>query len=347
MEGASVRSGVLLVFYSRRLRFRWLLGALVALTLASLFRFQAGICVPVLVAAPIVLRRRRDLIPLAAAGAFLFACTGWLDFLMRDSFHASLRAYLSHNIDAGTDYGVSAWYNYILLLLGASLPPLLFSRFRNFPWRDYRELWPVIAMTSLFVLAHSAVPHKEDRFMVPIFPLYLALLAPLAAHLFARRPKSWRSFAFVLINATLIALLVGTPSQNNAIAMVRFLGERPSIRYLWALAGSLKVYPVAYSEREPAKLHRLSLLPLRAAQTLGCETAIVVPEDAIGTHRPRARWIRGSGRILPGNPRETANRNQSQPQRAAWPAASISSRRMPGLVTRRLQFRARRQALEP
>ena len=271
-------SGVLLVFYSRRLRFRWLLGALVALTLASLFRFQAGICVPVLVAAPIVLRRRRDLIPLAAAGAFLFACTGWLDFLMRDSFHASLRAYLSHNIDAGTDYGVSAWYNYILLLLGASLPPLLFSRFRNFPWRDYRELWPVIAMTSLFVLAHSAVPHKEDRFMVPIFPLYLALLAPLAAHLFARRPKSWRSFAFVLINATLIALLVGTPSQNNAIAMVRFLGERPSIRYLWALAGSLKVYPVAYSEREPAKLHRLSLLPLRAAQTLGCETAIVVPE---------------------------------------------------------------------
>ena len=142
-------SGVLLVFYARRLRLGWLLGSLAALTLASLFRFQAGSCLPVLIAAPLVLGRRRDLIPLAAAGVFLFACTGWLDFSLRGSFHASLRAYLSHNVGAGTDYGASAWYNYILLLLGASLPPLLFSRFRNFPWKDYRELWPVIAMTSL------------------------------------------------------------------------------------------------------------------------------------------------------------------------------------------------------
>ncbi len=114
--------------------------------------------------------------------------------------------------------------------------------------------------------------------MVPILPLFLVLLAPLSAHLFSKKPFGWRSAGFVTVNVVFLALIAVTPTQNNVIALVRYLGERPSVRYLWAVRETIKVYPVAYSREEPAALHRLSLIPLRAAETRGCDTAVAVGE---------------------------------------------------------------------
>ncbi len=275
-------SAVFLVFYWRRHRVAWLLGSLLALAIGSMFRFQVGIAVLVLIAAPIVKRAWRDVALLGVTGIGLFVLTGWPDYVLRGSFHASLGEYLIHNLRYSSVYGVSAWYNYLLLLLAASLPPLLLARYQDFPWKSYaRLLWPVIAMVSVFVIAHTAAPHKEDRFMLPILPLYLALLAPFSAHLFARRPRSWRTYGFCTINAALILLIAASPTQNNIIGLVRYLGEHPSIEEVRSLGDSLEVYPTAYSERAPTPVHRVNFIPVRAAQHAGCSVAIAVRDDLL------------------------------------------------------------------
>ena len=214
-------SAVFLVFYWHRHRVPWLLASLLALSIGSMFRFQIGIAVLVVIAVPIVKRAWRDVVLLGATGIGLFVLTGWPDYVLRGSFHASLQKYVVYQLGYASTYGVSPWYNYALLLVGASLPPLLFARYRDFPWKYYKRLlWPIIAMVGVFVIAHSAVPHKEDRFMVPILPLYLALVAPFSAHLFARRPRSWRTYGFCTINAAFILLFAASPTQNNIISLV-------------------------------------------------------------------------------------------------------------------------------
>ena len=117
--------------------------------------------------------------------------------------------------------------------------------------------------------------------MVAILPLYLALLAPFSAHLFARRPRSWRTYGFCTINAALILLIAASPTQNNIIGLVRYLGEHPSIEEVRSLGDSLEVYPTAYSERAPTPIHRVNFIPVRAAQQAGCSVAIAVRDDLL------------------------------------------------------------------
>jgi len=89
-----------------------------------MFRFQIGIAVLVVIAVPMVKRAWRDVVLLGATGIGLFALTGWPDYVLRGSFHASLQSYVMYQLGYASTYGVSPWYNYALLLVGASLPPL-------------------------------------------------------------------------------------------------------------------------------------------------------------------------------------------------------------------------------
>ncbi len=133
-------SGVALVLYVQSARVGWLLGSLLALSVASVFRFQAGMVVLALVVAPLAIGRYRDLAVLAALGVGSFLATGWVDLFLRGEFHGSLRAYVAFNLEYSSEHGVSGWYNYALLLFAATLPPLLLSRYKGFPWQEYRRL---------------------------------------------------------------------------------------------------------------------------------------------------------------------------------------------------------------
>ena len=146
-------------------------------------------------------------------------------------------------------YGVSAWYNYLLLLLAVSLPPLLLARCQDFPWKSYaRLLWPIIAVVNLPHRPHRR-PSQRRSLHAPD-PPYLALLAPFSAHLFARRPRSWRAYGFGIINGAFILLIAASPSQNNIIALVRYLGEHPSIQQVWALGAWRSTPPPIVRERQ-------------------------------------------------------------------------------------------------
>jgi len=270
------------VCYAQSGRRGWLAGAMAALVLASVFRFQAGAIVVVLLVLPVIRRQWGDLIVVLAVGLAGFLLTGWVDWLLRGGFHISLRRYLDFNIGQSSSFGVSPWYNYTLLLLAVSLPPVLVSRYRGFDWRSYlRLLWPAIALFGVFVIVHSMTPHKEDRFMAPIMPVFFMLLAPLSAHLWRARPRGWRTLAFVAINATMIVLLVAVPAQYNVIGPVRYFRTHPTITRVWAIQPSMEAWPVAYSERPSPVLERVDTLPQWLLERPSCNEGIVVRSDAL------------------------------------------------------------------
>lgn len=270
------------VCYAQSGRRGWLAGAMAALVLASVFRFQAGAVVVVLLALPVMRREWGDLIVVLAVGLVGFLLTGWGDLWLKGGFHVSLRLYLEYNINQSSSFGVSPWYNYTLLLVAASLPPVLVARYRGFDWRAYlRLLWPAIALLGVFVVVHSMVPHKEDRFMAPILPLYLMLLAPLSAHLWRARPHGWRTITYVAINATLFVLLSVRPTQFNVIGPVRYFRTDPKVTRVWAIQPSMEAWPVAYSERPSPVLERVDTLPQWLRAQPSCSEGIMVRSDAL------------------------------------------------------------------
>jgi hypothetical protein len=283
---------VLLVLYATEGRRSWLLLSLLALTFASLARFQVGIALIALIAVPAIRRAWRDLAVVLSLGLALFLITGWIDFLLRGSFHHSLRVYFAFNASYSSTFGVTDWYAYLVLLVAVSLPPLFVGRYRGFPWREYgQKLWPLVLAVGVFVAVHSAIPHKEDRFLVPVHAAYFALLAPLSAFLTRHRVLGWRSVTFVVINAALIWLIAAVPAQNNIIGVAKYLGEHPEYRTLWSLRSeaepysSAEPYVEAYSAGPTPPLHAVTIIPNDSVAVGRCEDVLAVRSDFIDQFR--------------------------------------------------------------
>ncbi|CCK70761.1 dolichyl-P-Man:Man(6)GlcNAc(2)-PP-dolichol alpha-1,2-mannosyltransferase KNAG_0F00920 [Huiozyma naganishii CBS 8797] len=65
-------------------------------------------------------------------------------------------------------FGVEPWYYYLLnLLLNFPLPVLFFSVIGLF----HRRLWPLNTSLLLWICVFTAQPHKEERFLYPIYGL--------------------------------------------------------------------------------------------------------------------------------------------------------------------------------
>lgn len=193
-------------------------------------RPQAGIVAFALPMAVVYRRRWADLAVLGLAGAAAFVVTGLIDGAIRGGFHESLRTYVAFNLQHSSDFGVSPWYTYLILLLGATLPPAFLARYRGFPWRQrYEPLFPAVAVFGIFVAAHSLVPHKEERFMIPIMPLLLLLLTPLAAWLLEHGPR-WRVVYFTGLNLVLLPLMVLNPPQKTGMSLARYLDAHADLR---------------------------------------------------------------------------------------------------------------------
>lgn len=275
-------AAALLVVYAYEGKRGWLLGSLLALTVASVFRFQAGVGIVALIAVPAVRRSWRDLAVMLVVGVAAFLVTGWIDLLIRGSFHQTLRAYFLYNLHQSSDFGVTRWWAYLGLLAVASLPPLLIARYRGFPWRTYGTLlWPLLLIVGVFVTLHSMIPHKEDRFMVPVITAYLALLAPFSAHLVRTGSLGWRGMTFLALNLGGVALMAVVPSQYNVIGPVRYFRADSTIRRVWAIQPSMEAWPVAYSERPSPVLEKVDTLPQWLLDRPSCSEGIVVRSDAL------------------------------------------------------------------
>ncbi|MCB0403718.1 MAG: hypothetical protein KDD51_02965 [Bdellovibrionales bacterium] len=231
------------VEYDQNSRPSSLVKSLIFLGIASTMRFQTGVCVFAIAMLPG--RRYRHWMVLAGTGLLLFLLTGSVDAWLRGSFHQSLFSYVNYNLHHSSSYGTTPFYTYLLLWMAVLVPPTFISRYRNFSVRErYRGLLPLWTFFTVFLVSHSLIPHKEERFMVPILPVLLLALVPVTEGLFSRNP--WRRNYFLLLNGfLLVTTLVSTP-QQNALELVKFLNRRPDLSVLYDYEGSVVPYLSAF-----------------------------------------------------------------------------------------------------
>lgn len=156
---------------------------------------------------------------------------GGIDTFLWGRPFAEITQYVMYNLANTTTYGVLPWYNYLLLLAGLFIPPLslavLFGFFRN---PRPLLLWlPVI----LFLAIHSYFPNKQERFMLPIVPLFFVLgfagweAWRVRSQWWQRRTALWNgTLTFVwALNLVLLPVLCTTYSKRSRVEALSFLRE--------------------------------------------------------------------------------------------------------------------------
>ncbi len=115
--------------------------------------------------------------------------------------------------------------------MGLSLPPAFFLRYRTLDWKArYEPLLPVVLFFVPFLVMHTLVRHKEERFMIPLLPLFLMLLTPLLAFLIAHRDRyRWRLAFLGVVNGVLLALAVTSAPQRATLELARYVDANPAI----------------------------------------------------------------------------------------------------------------------
>jgi hypothetical protein len=130
----------------------------------------------------------------------------------------------------------------------------------------------------IFVLAHTLSPHKEERFFVPVIPLFLILLTPLAAYLITAARQRWRVIYFVGLNAILLFFTSVNVPQWNVISMALFLDHNPEIQSVAALDDSVGFFPSAFLRRSVA-IHSVSRAQLTLPPPQNCGELVVIRFD--------------------------------------------------------------------
>lgn len=164
---------------------------------------------------------------------------GIIDFFIWHSPFAELIEYIRYNLGHAYEYQTLPWYHYILEIFGLLIPPislmLLFGFFKE--WKRHFLLFlPVL----LFLVFHSIFPNKQERFILPVIPMFIVLgLAGWES--FVDQTSFWKKnpkvlsalWAFFwLINITLLLFITPMFSKKARVESMTYLSRYDHLQYL-------------------------------------------------------------------------------------------------------------------
>lgn len=165
-----------------------LVGAGALFGLAALLRYQTVVLLPVVLLL-VAWRRSVGVSLLVAAGAVVvIGLGGLLDWATWGRPFAAFITYIRFNLveNGASQWGVAARDFYWRTLLATS-GPALWILLLGF-LAGLRRTWPVALMAIVFVGAHSAIAHKELRFVFPVLSFFLLSSAVGLGRIFDRVP---------------------------------------------------------------------------------------------------------------------------------------------------------------
>lgn len=200
------------------------------------FRYQVAFAYVGILAWILAVGRYRWQIWCAAAFAFLtvVALSTALDSWFYGRFVFAPYNYYYMNIvkHVAAAYGVSPWYTYFLQLaiipsLALGIPIVLSVCIGTF--RHYRN--PVVWTFWAFLLIHSAVSHKEPRFLfplMPLMPLFLVWTYETILHRQSRFVSTMIIGSLALVNVGGLVHVLFKPVDYGKTDMMQYLCERAS-----------------------------------------------------------------------------------------------------------------------
>lgn len=147
-----------------------------AVGLATLLRFQCAIVAATFFVSLVFERRWRHLRLYAGAGVCVALGGGLLDWLTWGRPFHSFIAYLEFNLikSGASTFGVSPRAYFLQTLWSSSGPAVVLIGI-GLVIGGLFAARATAAAALMFLLIHSAVPHKEFRFLLPVFPLMLSV----------------------------------------------------------------------------------------------------------------------------------------------------------------------------
>lgn len=149
---------------------------MIILGIACLLRFQVAVFWFAYAICLLIMNWRYFLPKILISGVIVILLQVIIDLSSSRTVFSTIIAYLQANEGGAAGYGVTPWYSTWLLILAFILAPFSLPLFKNFK-SLLRSHWVIFIPFFLFVLAHSLVPHKEERFMFPIVGVELIFLA--------------------------------------------------------------------------------------------------------------------------------------------------------------------------
>ena len=205
-----------------------LLFAFLAAGIAYMIRFQTCIFSFGLAVALFLTSKKRFQAPLLFGFGFMFMMMlqGILDIFTWGSFFKSLITYLDYNILRGVadNHGVMPWHFYLADIVETMHPItwisavlMMITGLVNF--KKNRQIILFFFPFLFFFAAHSAIGHKEPRFVFACFFVILALSAEFFANLVQRYRKSGAIFLSICLLFSLDAFphIKYAPLWNHSV----------------------------------------------------------------------------------------------------------------------------------
>ncbi|MBI3178842.1 MAG: hypothetical protein HYZ27_04235, partial [Deltaproteobacteria bacterium] len=194
---------------------------------------------------------------LATGAGLALAVQGLFDLWTTGDFLGPLVRNIAYNLSPPAGLSRSGPLTYLGLWLLLTAPPatlVLLPAMSKAARALPLVTWPFVA----FVVFHSLVPHKEERFMLPVLPLFLILLAAAPAALkdlrgrWARLAGWWRPTRGFLVVIHAAALLVAITSQSQASVRDAMIALRNDREAQAAISLGPEILAVFFGERDLA-----------------------------------------------------------------------------------------------
>lgn len=164
---------------------------------------------------------------------------GGIDLLIWGYPFGELTEYINHNIIHSTDYIVSPWYTYLLLILGILIPPVSFFLMFGFILSRRKHLI-IFLPTFLFLVFHSVFPNKQERFILPVLPFFI-ILGMAGWNSFVNISNFWNKnmgllkaswIFFWIINLLLLPIVSTTYSKRALVESMYHLNQYEDIKMI-------------------------------------------------------------------------------------------------------------------
>ena len=236
------------------------------------FRFQVGVAALGVALALFFMAHRenrtgqgyRDVLALATGGFIGVLFQGLFDYATTGQFLGPVIENFRLNLNPHSELTRSGLFSYVGFFLLLTIPPFTIVIAKPL-WRAVKS-YPLISFPFLlFVLVHSLIGHKEERFMLPVFPLLLVLLAmipkiiedhePFASGRIGQNFKRWFKPVLGLHLVLLVVFSIGQ-SQKNLRETMRWVRENPEVVNLISLGPEIHRF---FLERKGINIQRKRL----------------------------------------------------------------------------------------
>jgi hypothetical protein len=227
-------------------------GALL-LGVSCLYRFQVGLLAFGFASYFLLARQWKNFGLIVLAGI----ATALLEALIDLSYGRwpleTLYNYFYVNKDGAVEHSIQPWYNTWATLLPIWFLPFslpLMTQLKKM--EKFEKVW--LGVILFFVLLHSLIPHKEERFLFPILPLMLVLFGRIWARAWGSPFEKWFFRPFF---GTVLALGLVVASISNSQA-----GEYEPLRLAEKVRGPVLIWDYNSVLRISFFRHRLVRPPV-------------------------------------------------------------------------------------